>query len=220
MGFRDSQRQRLYNFQFAHIENGTEKLSPAACQALVIDCFKAMEIEPLGSTTYPSVVVTPAKKRFSSWYPWKNEIRLAEGWGQHTRPILHEAAHAIRDIVYHSSSFQEREALGWNDGAHGKLFTGIYFALCSKFLPQIDLGKVMGAAKARKVRFDESYATTFEAAKPARVLTPRQVERLASLKRDLAGAEEVLAVMTGVAKAHQGNRVKGLKTKIAKLEGQ
>ena len=214
---RDSQRQKLYNFQFAHMKNG-RKLTPEECQALVIKAFETFDVTPVRAE-YPKVVVTPAKKRFSTWHSRINTIKLAEGWGQHERVVLHEAAHAIRDVFYWSKPFQQREELGWNDGPHGKLFTGIFFALCTKLMAdQEPLPNLMGWAKAKKVRFDTAIATTFEEAAPVKRLTSRQLFRLEGLKADLAEAEALLETLTGVAKAHQGNRVKGIRNKIAKLE--
>lgn len=222
--WRDTQKQKVYRFQAGHMSATKERLTQEECEQQVKAAFAFFHITPSmitldGRPIYPKVVITSRRTRMSVWKRHLNTIELAKGWGQARQVVLHEAAHAIRDELYYRVTFKERFANGWEDGPHGSLFMGIFMALTAKFAPEYDLGKLMGEAKARKVRYDKAIATKYIQAEEKRVLTPRQQARLAELKLQLRDAEEALALLTGVAKAHQGNRAKGIRTKIAQLEG-
>lgn len=118
---RDYQRSKVYKAERMMIRmfGESERLTPEQCQELANEVWSdyGFESEP------PTIIVTSAKKSFSSSYSWNKTIKLAAGWGQAKKVVLHEIAHQIVDNGFH-----------YPDPAHGKYFTAIILDLYEMYL--------------------------------------------------------------------------------------
>lgn len=117
----DSQRQKVYNAETRMLAffDTPEKLSPENCQNLANEVWQDYGF----NSNPPTVIVSSAKKRTSTSYSWNRTIKLAQGWGQSKKVVLHEIAHQIVDNGYR-----------YNDPGHGKHFTAILLELYEMYL--------------------------------------------------------------------------------------
>lgn len=140
---RDSQRQKVYDWERQALPKG-KQLTYQQLDRLAADVY-----ETYGYDNPPRMVVSSAKKSYSSYYPGLHEIRLAEGWGQYQPVVLHELAHALIKSM----------GIGKKVPSHGKEFTALYMELCELYLDMSDeqiqeakaAGRNLGACHSFKV---------------------------------------------------------------------
>lgn len=117
--YRDYQRSKVYRVErmmkhaFEYQEN---RMSQSEIEALVETVAKDYNI------VAPKVVITPARKVTSCSVGYLCEIRLAKGWGQDKKVVLHEMAH---QIVFQSDIITT---------SHGGIFVSIMIDLYCKYL--------------------------------------------------------------------------------------
>ena len=118
---RDNQRSKVYAAERRMIKSfgETEKLDPDQCQELANEIWNDYGFE----SNPPTVIVSNAKKRYSTSSRWNATIKLAAGWGQAKKVVLHEIAHQIIDNGYK-----------YPDPGHGKYFTAILLELYEMYL--------------------------------------------------------------------------------------
>ncbi len=119
---RDSNRSKVYAWA-NYLSRGCQ-LTPKQINGLVSDIYNTYGY----SGHEPNVIVTYAKKAFSTYFGSKHEIRLAAGWGQEERTVLHEVAHALIATM----------GLNKTVASHGKEFVGLFMELCEIWLNTTD----------------------------------------------------------------------------------
>jgi hypothetical protein len=120
-GIRDNQRQKVYNAETMMLRmfGDTERLTPEQCQELANEVWADYGFE----NKPPTVIVGNAKTRKSSSYKWNATIKLAAGWGQAKKVVLHEITHQIIDNGYK-----------YPDPGHGKYFTAVLLEVYEMYL--------------------------------------------------------------------------------------
>lgn len=118
---RDSQRSKVYTAErmMKRMFGEPERLTPEQCQELANEIWLdyGFESEP------PKVIVSNRKKNCSTSHAWLREIRLAAGWGQNKKTVLHEICHQIID-----------NGFKYPDPGHGKYFTSILLDLYEMYM--------------------------------------------------------------------------------------
>jgi hypothetical protein len=133
---RDYQRSKVYRWQ-QNIPRG-KQLIQEQIEALVTEVYDDYGFPG----QEPRIVVTRAKKSFSTYFSWKHEIRLAWGWGQRERVVLHELAHALL------------HTMKLDVPSHGKEFVALFIELCELYLDEdISIAKQRGVALGTKAEY-------------------------------------------------------------------
>lgn len=138
LGQRDSQKQKVYNWEDQHVIGKNEAYIPFdRCQAMVDYIWAEM------GWKYPPRV-RPQHKNVTKAAASANRLHVSipEDRGAKTTVLIHELAHsATGDVDGHT----ER---------HGPEFVGVYMRMLDKLVPGLNLLVLMHTAKAMKVKFD------------------------------------------------------------------
>lgn len=114
---RDYQRQKVYDWE-QQLPQGPE-LRLSAVEDLIAEVFDTYGVKG----QEPRVEISRRKKVTSTYFPMTHTIKLAAGWGQSTKVVLHETAHALIKVM------------GLNDVAsHGREFVSLVMELYQLFL--------------------------------------------------------------------------------------
>jgi hypothetical protein len=115
---RDNQRQKVYSWQ-TFLPRG-ERLTSQQCNKIAAEIYTDYGFPH----KQPEIIVTKAKKSYSTYYRWDHQIRLAAGWGQYRRVVLHELTHALLNTMGLSGKIQP----------HGKEFVALFTEMCELYL--------------------------------------------------------------------------------------
>ena len=132
---RDFQRQKVYDWERIYITDyDISPLNDEEIRELLDELVEVFGTSPV------TFVVQASRSRSSQYFGWKNEMRLAEGWGRRKDIILHEFAHHVdRSIV-----------------AHGEIFVGVVMDLYEMYLDQ-DRDEMRKNLDKMKIKYNEEW---------------------------------------------------------------
>lgn len=138
LGQRDSQKQRVYNWENQHVISRTEEYIPFdRCQEMVNYIW-----EQMGWKHAPRIRAMHANERKAAAKANRLNIYVPEARGAKTTVLIHEAAHSATSVVEGGS---ER---------HGPEFVGVYMHMLDKLIPSVNLPVLMHTAKISRVNFN------------------------------------------------------------------
>jgi hypothetical protein len=138
IGERDSQKQKVYNWEDAHVmARDTQYVPFDQCQSVVNYIW-----EQMGWKYPPRVVAMHKNERKAAAKANRLEVFVPEDRGAKTTVLIHELAHSATTLVDGGS---ER---------HGPAFVGVYMKMLDKLVPGLNLLVLMHTANVMKVKFD------------------------------------------------------------------
>ena len=138
LGQRDSQKQKVYNWENVHVmARDTQYVPFAQCQNIVNYIW-----EQMGWQYPPRVRPMPKQERKAAGKANRLNVFIPEDRGAKTTVLIHELAHSATSVVEGDS---ER---------HGPEFVGVYMRMLDKLVPGLNLLVLMHTAKEMKVKFD------------------------------------------------------------------
>lgn len=152
---RDFQRSKVYSFERYCMSFVPVPLRYKLNKDEIEDIYRYIYASlGIDLAAVPKIEVSNAKKSYSTYYSFYNLIKLAAGWGQEIKVVLHELAHAIEDVL-------EDKA---DSVAHGRTFVAIIMALYELFIPEWNRGRAFAELKYRKIKWSETDYNNIKAA--------------------------------------------------------
>lgn len=138
LGQRDSQKQKVYDWENQHVIGRTEEYIPfERCQDMVNYIW-----EQMGWKYPPRVRPLHTNERKAAAKANRLNVYVPEGRGAKTTVLIHECAHSATADV------------DGNSERHGPEYVGVYMKMLDKLIPSLNLPVLMYTAKMCKVKFD------------------------------------------------------------------
>lgn len=117
---RDSNRQRVYDWQDTNIPRGF-MLHMDEAKALATEIYNDFGLPG----REPRIFINNRNERYSSYVPWTHAVELHPDWGLRQRVVVHELAHALIGTIFKRSQFP----------SHGEIFVALCADLYEMYLP-------------------------------------------------------------------------------------